>query len=107
MRQLLIDHSAPGTPPNAVAGAVQSNSMKRCGFRKRDPRRTHRDDEALTRLAASISARAKCSSSITGGLTIEETAVALGVSLATVKRELPSARARPAAELEHTGDSAV
>jgi DNA-directed RNA polymerase specialized sigma24 family protein len=34
-----------------------------------------------------------------GGLTLEETAEALGVSLATVKRELRSARAWLAVEL--------
>ena len=42
-----------------------------------------------------------------GGLTIEETAVALGVSPATVKRELRSARAWLAAELNDTRGSAV
>lgn len=58
-------------------------------------------DEALTRLEA-LSARQSqmLEHRYFGGLTLEETAAALGVSLATAKRELRSARAWLALELK-------
>ena len=57
-------------------------------------------DEALQRLAAVDERRSKIlEQRYFGGLSLEETAEALGVSLATVKRELRAARAWLAVEL--------
>jgi len=61
-------------------------------------------DEALTRLQALSSRQSQMlQHRYFGGLTLEETAAALGVSLATVKRELRSARAWLALELKSEG----
>jgi RNA polymerase sigma factor (sigma-70 family) len=57
-------------------------------------------DEALRRLEAIDERRSRIlEQRYFGGLTLEETAEALGISLATVKRELRSARAWLALEL--------
>ena len=57
-------------------------------------------DEALQRLAAVDERRSRIlEQRYFGGLSLEETAEALNVSLATVKRELRAARAWLAAEL--------
>jgi RNA polymerase sigma factor (sigma-70 family) len=57
-------------------------------------------DEALQRLAALDERRSRIlEQRYFGGLSLEETAEALGVSLATVKRELRAARAWLAVEL--------
>jgi RNA polymerase sigma factor (sigma-70 family) len=58
-------------------------------------------DEALKRLEAIDERRARIlEQRYFGGLTLEETAEALNLSLATVKRELRSARAWLAIELQ-------
>ena len=60
-------------------------------------------DEALRRLEALDERRTRIlEQRYFGGLTLEETAEALGLSLATVKRELRSARAWLALELRRT-----
>ena len=57
-------------------------------------------DEALQRLATVDERRSRIlEQRYFGGLSLEETAEALGVSLATVKRELRAARAWLAVEL--------
>ena len=57
-------------------------------------------DEALRRLEALDARQSRIlEQRYFGGLSLEETAEALGVSLATVKRELRSARAWLAAEM--------
>lgn len=59
-------------------------------------------DEALKRLESIDERRTRIlEQRYFGGLTLEETASALGISLATVKRELRSARAWLALELQH------
>ena len=98
---------APGTPPNAVAAAVVELDDA-LWIQEADLAVLTDLDDALTRLAAlDRRQREMLEQHYFGGLTIEETAVALGVSPATVKRELGSARAWLAAELEHTGGRAV
>ena len=100
MRNLLVDHARSRLAAKRGGGVAPLELDE-----SRWATDAHLDafaelDEALTRLAA-ISPR-QCEileHRYFGGLSLEETALALGVSLATVKRELRSARAWLALEL--------
>jgi RNA polymerase sigma factor (sigma-70 family) len=83
-----------------VAAARRCWSCKRgCGWR-RDLDSVAELDEALKRLEALDPRQSQIlEQRYFGGLSLEETAEAMGLSLATVKRELRSARAWLLAEL--------
>ena len=108
MRQLLIDHARARHAAKRGGGRCAVELDEALWIQEGDLAVLTDLDDALTRLAALDRRQSEMlEQHYFGGLTIEETAVALGVSPATVKRELRSARAWLAAELEHTGGRAV
>jgi RNA polymerase sigma factor (TIGR02999 family) len=101
MRHLLVDHARARKAAKRGLGAivVELDEALLVADDAIDP--ITELDEALTRLEAIDERRSRIlEQRYFGGLTLEETAQALGVSLATAKRELRSARAWLAAELQ-------
>jgi RNA polymerase sigma factor (TIGR02999 family) len=101
MRQLLVDR-ARARNTTKRGGDVSPFALDETGWiADEDLGAASELDDALKRLEA-IDARQSriLEQRYFGGLSLEETASALGVSLATVKRELRSARAWLAADLE-------
>jgi RNA polymerase sigma factor (TIGR02999 family) len=100
MRQLLIDHARARQAAKRGGGRGAVELHEALWIQERDLDVLTELDEALTRLAALDPRQSEMlEQHYFGGLSIEETATALGVSPATVKRELRSARAWLAAEL--------
>ena len=101
MRHVLVDHARARKAAKRGGGAVAeplTDPLDAIPDRDMD---LYADmDEALSRLEAMDPRQSRIlEQRYFGGLSLEETATALGVSLATVKRELRSARAWLAAEL--------
>ncbi len=104
MRQLLIDHARARQAAKRGGGRGAVELDEALWIQEGDLDVLTELDEALTRLAALDPRQSEMlEQHYFGGLSIEETAVALGVSPATVKRELRSARAWLAAELGDPG----
>ncbi len=101
MRHVLVDHARArrAAKRGGGAAAVELDDAL-AGIPDRDLDVYADMDEALKRLEALDPRQSRIlEQRYFGGLSLEETAGALGVSLATVKRELRSARAWLAAEL--------
>jgi RNA polymerase sigma factor (TIGR02999 family) len=100
MRQLLVDRARARNTTKRGAGVTPLALDGTEWITDEDLGAVRELDEALSRLEA-IDARQSriVEQRYFGGLTLDETASALGVSLATVKRELRSARAWLAADL--------
>jgi RNA polymerase sigma factor (TIGR02999 family) len=101
MRHLLVDHARARKAAKRGLGATPV-SLEDAAWLTEDAADTVSElDEALRRLEALDQRRTRIlEQRYFGGLSLEETAEALGVSLATVKRELRSARAWLALELQ-------
>jgi RNA polymerase sigma factor (TIGR02999 family) len=100
MRHLLVDRARARNAAKRGAGEVPVPLDDAPWLGDEDREMVAELDEALKRLEAIDERRSRIlEQRYFGGLTLEETAEALGVSLATVKRELRSARAWLALEL--------
>jgi len=101
MRNLLVDRARARTAAKRGGGKAPLELEEALWISEANLDAVAELDEALTRLEA-LSARQSqlLQHRYFGGLTLEETAAALGVSLATAKRELRSARAWLALELK-------
>lgn len=101
MRHLLVDHARARRTAKRGLGATPV-PLDDVAWLPDDRVETITEvDEALRRLEAIDERRTRIlEQRYFGGLTLEETAEALGISLATVKRELRSARAWLALELQ-------
>ena len=100
MRHLLVDHARMRKAAKRGLGAKQIELGDDLWISDQALDTVTELDGALTRLGAIDERRSRIlEQRYFGGLTLEETASALGISLATVKRELRSARAWLALEL--------
>ena len=101
MRNLLADHARARGAAKRGGGVVALSLVDEVAWMsENDLNAVTALDEALSRLEALDLRQSRIvEQRYFGGLSLEETALALGVSLATVKRELRSARAWLAAEL--------
>jgi RNA polymerase sigma factor (TIGR02999 family) len=100
MRHVLVDHARARKAAKRGGGAAPLEMEEWMGISESDVHRVADLDEALTRLETMDERQSRIlEQRYFGGLSLEETASALGVSLATVKRELRSARAWLAVEL--------
>jgi RNA polymerase sigma factor (TIGR02999 family) len=101
MRNLLVDRARARAAGKRGGGKAPLELQEELWISDVDLDTVTELDEALTRLEA-LSARQSqlLQHRYFGGLSLEETAAALGVSLATAKRELRSARAWLALELK-------
>ena len=103
MRRILVDHARARTAAKRGAGAVVVDLREDLMVSDVQTAAVTELDAALVRLAALDERQARIlEQRYFGGLSLEETAEATGVSLATVKRELRFARAWLAAELGGT-----
>ena len=101
MRQILIERARARGARKRGGGAARITLDERLAAAPEAPVDLEALDEALTRLAALDAEQARIVElRFFGGLTVEETADALGVSPATVKRHWTVARAWLARELE-------
>jgi RNA polymerase sigma factor (TIGR02999 family) len=102
MRHLLIDHARVRKAAKRGDGAVPVELADALGMPDEAVAALTELDDALKHLESIDERRCRIlEQRYFGGLTLEETASALGVSVATVKRELRSARAWLAAQLEY------
>lgn len=100
MRNVLVDHARARTAAKRGGGAALGELHEETWAGDVDLERVTELDEALTRLEQLDERQARMvEQRYFGGLTLEEIADALNLSLATVKRDLRSARAWLAAEL--------
>jgi len=101
MRNVLADHARARRAAKRGGGVAALPLMEEVAWMSDDDLETITAlDEALGRLEALDPRQSRVlEQRYFGGLSLEETSLALGVSLATVKRELRSARAWLAAEL--------
>ena len=100
MRNLLIDHARARRAAKRGAGVAPIELAEELWIPDEDLDRAVELHEALGRLATLNPRQSQMlEHRYFGGLSIEETAAVLGVSLATVKREVRSARAWLALEL--------
>jgi len=101
MRNVLADHARARRAAKRGGGVAALPLMEEVAWMSDDDLETITAlDEALRRLEALDPRQSRVlEQRYFGGLSLEETSLALGVSLATVKRELRSARAWLAAEL--------
>jgi RNA polymerase sigma factor (TIGR02999 family) len=101
MRNLLADHARARRAAKRGGGAAPLPLVDQAAWLPdEDLDAVTALDDALVRLEALDARQSRIlEQRYFGGLSLEETAAALGVSLATVKRELRSARAWLAAEL--------
>lgn len=100
MRNVLVDSARARVAAKRGGGAVLDELQEETWVADVDLDRVADLDEALTRLEQLDERQASMvEQRYFGGLTLEEIAAASGLSLATVKRELRSARAWLAAEL--------
>jgi len=101
MRNLLVDRARARTASKRGDGKTPLELQEGILISDNDEEAVTELDEALTRLKAFSPRQSQLlEHRYFGGLTLEETAAALGVSLATVKRELRLARAWLAHELQ-------
>ena len=101
MRHLLVDHARMRRAAKRGLGATRIDLGENLGIADDALESITELDAALARLDAIDERRSRIlEQRYFGGLTLEETALALGVSLATVKRELRSARAWLALQLQ-------
>lgn len=101
MRHLLVDHARMRKAAKRGLGTTRIELGDDFGMTDDALDSITELDEALARLDAIDERRSRIlEQRYFGGLTLEETASALGISLATVKRELRSARAWLALQLE-------
>ena len=104
MRQVLVDHARSRRAAKRGGGVVPLDIESVGWIPELDLDGVVELDEALQRLEAMNERQSRIlEQRYFGGLSLEETADALGVSLATVKRELRSARAWLAVELRSEG----
>lgn len=100
MRHLLVDHARARKAAKRGGGVPPAELEPLMWIPQADLDTVAEVDEALRRLEALDARQCRIlEQRYFGGLSLEETASALGVSLATVKRELRSARAWLALEL--------
>jgi RNA polymerase sigma factor (TIGR02999 family) len=103
MRSILVDHARARTAAKRGGGMPTLPLQEDSWLAEVDVDRVAELDEALTRLEALDERQARMvEQRYFGGLSLEEIARATDVSLATVKRDLRSARAWLAAELRGT-----
>ena len=101
MRRLLVDRARARAAAKRGGGKPTVELDEALWISDEDPEATAELDAALTRLEALNPRQSQIlEHRYFGGLSLEETAAVLGVSLATVKRELRSARAWLALELK-------
>jgi len=101
MRNLLVDHARSRLAVKRGAGATMVELDESVGFSDEDLDTVAELDDALKRLAQLNPRQGRLlQHRYFGGLSLEESAVAEGVSLATTKRELRSARAWLALDLK-------
>lgn len=101
MRNVLVDQARARTSAKRGGGAVVEQLHEESWAADVDLDRVLALDAALTRLAQLDERQAAMvEQRYFGGLTLEEVAAAMDLSLATVKRDLRSARAWLAAELD-------
>jgi RNA polymerase sigma factor (TIGR02999 family) len=100
MRSVLVDHTRRRTAGKRGNGAALGELHEESWVSELDTERVTELDEALTRLEQLDERQARMvEQRYFGGLTLEEIASTMNVSLATVKRDLRSARAWLGAEL--------
>lgn len=100
MRNLLVDRARARTAVKRGGGNTPLELDEELWVSDENPDNVRDLDEALTRLEALNPRQSQLlQHRFFGGLSLEESAAALGVSLATAKRELRSARAWLALEL--------
>ena len=105
MRNLLVDRARARLAAKRGGGAKPSALDERQFVSDENPEVVADLDDALQRLAALNPRQSQLlQHRYFGGLTLEESAAATGVSLATAKRELRLARAWLALELEGEGE---
>ena len=105
MRNLLVDRARARLAAKRGGGAKPSALDERQFVSDENPEVVADLDDALQRLAALNPRQSQLlQHRYFGGLTLEESAAATGVSLATAKRELRLARAWLALELEGDGE---
>ncbi|HEX7981556.1 MAG TPA: ECF-type sigma factor [Gemmatimonadaceae bacterium] len=103
MRNVLVDQARKRTAAKRGGGMALGELHEESWVAEVDQDRVIELDEALTRLAALDERQARMvEQRYFGGLTLEEISGTTGLSLATVKRELRSARAWLAVELGST-----
>lgn len=101
MRHLLVDHARTRKAAKRGLGLTRIELAENLGVADDTLDVITELDDALTRLDAIDGRRSRIlEQRYFGGLTLEETAAALDISLATVKRELRSARAWLAMQLQ-------
>jgi RNA polymerase sigma factor (TIGR02999 family) len=101
MRNVLVDHARKRTAAKRGSGAPVAELHDETWVNDVDSDRVTELDEALTRLEQIDERQARMvEQRYFGGLTLEEIAATMNVSLATVKRDLRSARAWLALELD-------
>jgi len=101
MRNVLVDNARKRTAAKRGGGAALGELHEETWITEVDSDRVTELDEALTRLEQLDERQARMvEQRYFGGLTLEEIAATMDVSLATVKRDLRSARAWLAAELD-------
>jgi RNA polymerase sigma factor (TIGR02999 family) len=106
MRNLLVDRARARTAAKRGGGKVQVELDEALWVSDENLGSIAALDEALTRLEALSPRQGQLlQHRYFGGLSLEESAAALGISLATVKRELRSARAWLALELRGSPSS--
>jgi RNA polymerase sigma factor (TIGR02999 family) len=102
MRSVLVDNARKRTAAKRGKGAVLGELHEETWVTEIDSDRVSELDEALTRLEQLDERQAlMVEQRYFGGLTLEEIAATMNVSLATVKRDLRSARAWLATELNN------
>jgi RNA polymerase sigma factor (TIGR02999 family) len=100
MRHVLVDHARARKAAKRGGGAAPLEVEEWMRISEKGLDRVLEIDEALQRLETMDAQQSQIvEQGYFGGLSLEETASALGISLATVKRELRSARAWLAIEL--------
>ena len=100
MRSVLVDNARKRTAAKRGHGAELGELHENAWIAEVDSDRVTEIDEALTRLEELDERQARMvEQRYFGGLTLEEIAATMNVSLATVKRDLRSARAWLASEL--------
>lgn len=100
MRRVLVDHARARRAEKRGGDAVHVELTDELVLSEEQAEAIHELDAALARLEALDDRQCRIlEQRYFGGLTLEETAEAVGVSLATVKRELRFARAWLAGEL--------